>query len=114
MTSRCGDRADAVGDDGRLDLAGVGVPGDDAEGGLGVVGEGERGVFCERGRGSLVLRLVEEEEGRRQRGKCGVEKWERTFDQSDEISDREVVALRHGWIEGDGVIILDPFFAVQT
>jgi len=38
--------ADTVGDDGGLDLAGVGVPGDDAEGGLGVVGESERGVFC--------------------------------------------------------------------
>ena len=38
--------AHAVGDDGGLDLAGVGVPGDDAEGGLGVVGESERGVFC--------------------------------------------------------------------
>jgi len=49
LTSRCGHRADAVGDNGGLDLAGVGVPGDDAKGGLGVVGEGEGGVFCGRG-----------------------------------------------------------------
>ena len=32
----------------------------------------------------------------------GTKKWERTFDQSDEIADREIVALRHG----DSVVVV--------
>ena len=102
-----GYRAHAVGDDGGLDLAGVGVPGDDAEGGLGVVGEGEGGVFCWRGKGVSADEVVDggvmSRTRRGERGEVrGRKKWERTFDQGDEIADREVVALRHG----DSVVVV--------
>jgi len=46
LTGAGGDCTDFVCDHGGLHFAGVGVPGDDAELGLRVVGEGKGGVFC--------------------------------------------------------------------